>query len=199
MLPKCGFQSSLILCASVYALLGILFLPWNGWRSNRLVTALLYSLVALLIVVFVTFPYQRDEVHFANARRLYEFEEQHLVRRIEGTANTWQLLRRDLFGEPYYYRLLADGFSMSATNPRIQRYMRLFAYLPLTLRPFGMRFKSAETLVTREDIKRFASEFDPQPYHLDEVAAEKSPFKGLTASGWHTAAMAMRTPHDSPS
>ena len=55
-----------------------------------------------------------------------------------------------------------------------------------------MRFKSQEKLVTREDIKRFASEFDPQPYHLDEAAAEGTPFKGLAASGWHTAAIAMR-------
>jgi len=56
----------------------------------------------------------------------------------------------------------------------------------------GMRFKSPEKLVTREDIKRFAAEFDPQPYHLDEAAAEQSLLKGLAASGWHTAAMAMR-------
>src|SRR5260370_38925077 len=56
----------------------------------------------------------------------------------------------------------------------------------------GMRCKSAEKRVTREDIKRFASEFDPQPYHLDEAAAQKSLFKGLAASGWHTAAIAMR-------
>ena len=56
----------------------------------------------------------------------------------------------------------------------------------------GMRFKSQEKVVTREDIKRFASEFDPQPYHLDEAAAEQTPLKGLAASGWHTAAIAMR-------
>jgi len=55
----------------------------------------------------------------------------------------------------------------------------------------GMSFKSGETTVTREDIKRFASEFDPQPFHLDEAAAEKTAFKGLAASGWHTAAIAM--------
>ena len=55
----------------------------------------------------------------------------------------------------------------------------------------GMRFKSGEATVSREDIKRFASEFDPQPFHLDEAAAEKSVFKGLAASGWHTAAIAM--------
>jgi acyl dehydratase len=56
----------------------------------------------------------------------------------------------------------------------------------------GMRFESPKKLVTREDIKRFAAEFDPQPYHLDETAAEQSALKGLAASGWHTAAMAMR-------
>jgi len=56
----------------------------------------------------------------------------------------------------------------------------------------GMRFKSPERRVTREDIKRFASEFDPQAYHLDDAAAERSVFGGLAASGWHTAAIAMR-------
>jgi len=56
----------------------------------------------------------------------------------------------------------------------------------------GMRFKSPEKLVTREDVKRFAAEFDPQPYHLDEAAAEQTPLRGLAASGWHTAAIAMR-------
>jgi acyl dehydratase len=56
----------------------------------------------------------------------------------------------------------------------------------------GMRFTSSEKVVTREDIKRFATEFDPQPYHLNEAAAERTPLKGLAASGWHTAAIAMR-------
>jgi len=56
----------------------------------------------------------------------------------------------------------------------------------------GMRFRSSKKVVTREDIKRFASEFDPQPYHLDEAAAARTPLKGLAASGWHTAAIAMR-------
>jgi acyl dehydratase len=40
-------------------------------------------------------------------------------------------------------------------------------------------------------IKEFAAEFDPQPFHLEESAAEAI-FKGLSASGWHTAAVAMR-------
>ena len=55
----------------------------------------------------------------------------------------------------------------------------------------GMRFKSNDVQVTEADIKRFASEFDPQPMHLDQDAAAKTLFKGLAASGWHTAAIAM--------
>ncbi len=47
-------------------------------------------------------------------------------------------------------------------------------------------------VVKREDIVRFAAEFDPQPFHVDESAAQDSMFGGLIASGWHTAAMAMR-------
>ena len=56
----------------------------------------------------------------------------------------------------------------------------------------GMRFTSLEKAITREDIKRFANEFDPQPFHLDEAAAERTILRGLAASGWHTAAIAMR-------
>jgi acyl dehydratase len=56
----------------------------------------------------------------------------------------------------------------------------------------GMRFRSEDHRVAREDIVRFAAEFDPQPYHLDEEAAARTPLKGLAASGWHTAAIAMR-------
>src|ERR687891_1037663 len=46
--------------------------------------------------------------------------------------------------------------------------------------------------VDPERVKTFAAEFDPQPFHLDENAAAASLFKGLAASGWHTAAITMR-------
>jgi len=45
---------------------------------------------------------------------------------------------------------------------------------------------------TREEIIAFATQFDPQPFHLDEEAAKASVFGGLCASGWHTCSMAMR-------
>src|SRR5580704_7364572 len=56
----------------------------------------------------------------------------------------------------------------------------------------GQRFTSGTYLMEESRIKEFAAEFDPQPFHLDEAAAQASVFKGLAASGWHTAAAAMR-------
>ena len=56
----------------------------------------------------------------------------------------------------------------------------------------GLKFRSHTATVTAEGIKSFAAEFDPQAFHLDESAAERSLFAGLAASGWHTAAISMR-------
>ena len=56
----------------------------------------------------------------------------------------------------------------------------------------GQRFTSGSYLLEAARIKEFAAEFDLQPFHLDQVAAEASVFRGLAASGWHTAAVAMR-------
>jgi acyl dehydratase len=56
----------------------------------------------------------------------------------------------------------------------------------------GQRFTSGTYLIEEARIKAFEAEFDPQPFHLHESAAQASIFKGLAASGWHTAAVAMR-------
>jgi len=55
----------------------------------------------------------------------------------------------------------------------------------------GRRFISTTRGLDADQIKAFASQFDPQPFHLDEAAAAESFFHGLAASGWHTAAITM--------
>ncbi len=55
----------------------------------------------------------------------------------------------------------------------------------------GQRFTSASHTVDEVQIKRFAAEYDPQPFHLDEEAARATLFGGLVASGWHTMAITM--------
>lgn len=56
----------------------------------------------------------------------------------------------------------------------------------------GQTFRNGPVELTAADIKAFAAQFDPQPFHLDEEAARASLFGGLAASGWHTAALTMR-------
>jgi spermidine synthase len=140
LLPGIGFQWSLVLCAAAYALLAALCSERSAWSFRRPVAFTMAALYAVLILLIALFPYHRVEADFAHASRRYEIDEHgnvlaRVVKRIEGTSDTLQLLRSDLFGEPYYYRLLTNAFSMSATKPLNQRYMRLFAYLPLAFRP----------------------------------------------------------------
>jgi acyl dehydratase len=70
-----------------------------------------------------------------------------------------------------------------------KRYLEDFAV--------GQIFRTGRKCVEKGEIFTFAKEFDPQPFHLDEQAARRSPFAGLAASGWHTAAMTMRLLVDS--
>ena len=75
--------------------------------------------------------------------------------------------------------------------------MALFFALGVTTIKFndispGMKFRTANYFMSEESIVRFASEFDPQPIHLDHDAAENGPFGQLTASGWQTLSLAMK-------
>ena len=56
----------------------------------------------------------------------------------------------------------------------------------------GQKFGSGRLTIDAQRIKSFAAEFDPQPFHLDDETARGSIFRGLAASGWHTAALTMR-------
>src|SRR6185295_9334921 len=69
-------------------------------------------------------------------------------------------------------------------HPMSERYLEDYAV--------GQTFGSGRMRVDKELIKAFAAEFDPQPFHLDEALAAGTIFRGLAASGWHTAALTMR-------
>ena len=75
--------------------------------------------------------------------------------------------------------------NVGSDNPRAKRlYWEDF--------PVGAVFEFGGVTLTREAIVDFASRYDPQPFHLDDAAAEASLFGGLSASGWHTCALTMR-------
>ena len=74
-----------------------------------------------------------------------------------------------------------------ATPPAEQRFKHYWEDFHVgSVREFG------QMPVSREAVLAFARQFDPQPFHLDDDAAEASLFGQLSASGWHTCAMTMR-------
>ena len=83
---------------------------------------------------------------------------------------------------------MASNPSSTPSAPAAKRPIRWYweDFVVGNVREFGA------TPVTREAVLAFAAQFDPQPFHLDDAAAEASLFGGLSASGWHTCAMAMR-------
>src|SRR5436190_19383451 len=173
LLPRLGFQSSLIFCAVTYAGLALLTTQRESWSMRRLSGIALVALGVVFVLILAFFPYDRADTHFANARALYEGDGSVLSRKIEGTADTYQLLRRDLHGQPYAYRLVTNSYSMSGTVPRTQRYMRMFAYLPLILRP-----ESEKALLICYGVGVTADAFtrDPRLKHLDVVDISKEVF-----------------------
>ena len=73
---------------------------------------------------------------------------------------------------------------LSKTEPPPKLYLEDFV--------IGQTFRSASRRITEAEIKAFAAQFDPQPFHLDDAAAKATMFSGLAASGWHTMALTMR-------
>jgi acyl dehydratase len=61
----------------------------------------------------------------------------------------------------------------------------------------GDTFPMGERVMDRDEMMAFAQQFDPQPFHIDEAAAQRSMYGGLIASGWHTVALVMRMMCDS--
>ncbi len=83
---------------------------------------------------------------------------------------------------------------MTSSSPMASQAASESASGPLYFEDFhvGQKFVSRTLTITAEEIKAYAANFDPQPFHLDEDAAKSTFFGGLAASGWHTAALTMR-------
>jgi acyl dehydratase len=84
------------------------------------------------------------------------------------------------------------GSDPSATPGIVEDAKKMSERLYLEDMVVGQKFGTDTVVVEIEKVKAFAAEFDPQSFHLDEVAARESLFGGLVASGWHTAALSMR-------
>ena len=169
-LPSIGFERTLMLCAAAYILLAMVAGSRASWWPQRLRGLFTCAMAVVALLLLFIFRQGRAEEHFAHARQPFQGDGSYLVKKIEGNADTLQLLRRDLLGQPYYYRLLTNAFTMSDTRYQNQRYMRLFAYLPLTLRP---ETENALLICFGCGMTANALLHDPHLQHLDIVDISK--------------------------
>ncbi len=138
LLPRVGMEVSFFVSAVGYGVVAWLTLPAGGRRGPR-TRSEGYALLAAF-AVFATFlglfPFglMRNDYLRATAR-LWSGDGARTVAVREGLNETILYLRKDLWGEPLYHRLVTNVYSMSSTRLLARRYMKLFVYWPLALHP----------------------------------------------------------------
>jgi predicted membrane-bound spermidine synthase len=207
LLPRLGMERSLFALALGYAVVALLVawpLPSAARRMTRVAGA---AVAAVYLLALAAFPFGLMVKRYqARAATPWQGDGSHVVSVREGLTETILWLRRDLWGEPVYHRLLTNGISMSSSDALNARYMKLFAYLPQALRPeardallisFGVgmtaqAFTDSPTLtsidvvdISREILTTGRMVFPDQPYPLDDprvrVHAEDGRFFLLAA------------------
>lgn len=126
LLPFLGMEASFFLLALVY-LACVLVIPGAGSAELRFVPALA-TVAALALFPFGKMSgdyYRGVEKRFGGT----------IVAAREGIAQTTFYLRHDFLGEPLFYRLATNSYSMASTAVGVERYMKLFAWLPAALHP----------------------------------------------------------------
>lgn len=125
LIPTIGVEGSFFTIAALYVVVALL-----TTRSVRVAVASV--VVASLTLVF--FPFHLWSNYFLPLATI-KYSDSHIVAAREGPTETAVYLEKDVGGEPYVYTLYTNGFSMSGTAFPSRRYMSLFVYLPLALRP----------------------------------------------------------------
>ncbi len=132
LLPTLGMELSFFTIAALYALLA-LAVPSEQPATQ---TNVLWSrgTIAAAAVALLVFPFGLMQESFfgATARHLPNHS---LLSAREGLVETVRYYSSNAFGQPKYYRLVTNGHSMSATSTAAKRYMKLYVYWPLAVKP----------------------------------------------------------------
>jgi spermidine synthase len=137
LLPLVGMESSFFLLASSYGLVALLLLRARPRDASpiRFAARIPAMLAFVLALVFFPFGLMENEYFQIPVRRNGDGARSEVVGIREGVVETVIYLRKHILGESVDYTLLTDGFSMAGTGELARRYMDLFVYWPVALRP----------------------------------------------------------------
>ncbi|HEY5624206.1 MAG TPA: spermidine synthase, partial [Gammaproteobacteria bacterium] len=133
LLPVLGMEKSFFVLALGYGLVALV-VPAQREAPSRLVSLSAHGSPALVLIALALFPFGLMQGSFLRVQQAW-YPDHTLVETREGLTETASYYRYEKFGEPLYYRLITNGFSMSATNQYARRYMKLFVYLPMAFKP----------------------------------------------------------------
>ena len=132
LLPVFGMEFSLFLIAGTYCALA--FVVPAERQASRITMLCGRGAVAAAAVILFLFPFGLMQNSYFDDKAAH-LPNHELVTAREGVVETIRYFRRTVFGEPKYYRLVTNGYSMSATTTAAKRYMKLYVYLPMALKP----------------------------------------------------------------
>jgi spermidine synthase len=134
LLPTLGMERSIFSLALLYGLVGLAVPRSTVPAGSSRFTA--RTIGAILVAALLLFPFGlMEKLYLKRSTRFFTRAGAQIVAVREGLTETIQYARTDFIGEPYYYRLITNGFSMSASTFRAQRYMKLYVYWPVAVRP----------------------------------------------------------------
>ncbi|WP_043600534.1 fused MFS/spermidine synthase [Solidesulfovibrio magneticus] len=135
LIPALGMEKALFALCALYLAPALLCAggsaPWPSFRTGRF----LQIATAAFTLFLAAFPFGVMRQYLNKACVDFLKDGEILVRTVEGVTGTLQYLRKDYLGQPLYYRLVTDGYSMSSTDRGARRYMKLFAYFPQAVLP----------------------------------------------------------------
>lgn len=133
LLPNLGMERSFFALAAGYGLVAIV-VPTQHRAPRRLVSLSAHGSLALLAISLVLFPFGLLQGSFFRIQEA-GLPRHTLVETREGVTETASYFSYNKYGRPLYYRLMTNGFTMSATSAYARRYMKLFVYLPVAFEP----------------------------------------------------------------
>jgi spermidine synthase len=137
LLPHLGMERSFFALALAYGAVALLATAGRRERRHPTRERVLIGIASLVFLVsLAAFPFgllRNYLMPVVTAK--YTADGSRVIAQREGVTETATYLRRDLWGRPYYYRLMTNGITMSGTLLAAQRYMRLFVHLPAAFLP----------------------------------------------------------------
>lgn len=132
LLPAFGMETSFFIIAAAYCGLAFLVPSECGVARSTLVAR--YGAIGAAVTSLALFPFGLMQTSYFDDR-MAALPNHSLISTREGLNETLRYFSRDAYGEPKYFRLVTNGHSMSATSTAAKRYMKLYVYLPIALKP----------------------------------------------------------------